>query len=89
MADMKKRGLGRGLSVLIPVKPDDGPADAEHAIREVFLQYKEAIAKSRGETAASLVSEKTLGYFERMRVAALSMPASTAAAKARRCWCEK
>jgi len=48
----------------------------EQAIRGVFLHYQEAIGKRQGETAANLVSEKTLAYYERMRVAALSMPAA-------------
>ena len=56
--------------------PEPAAAGEEQAVRAIFLQYREAIAKGRGETAAGLVSEKTLDYFERMRVAALSMPAA-------------
>jgi len=55
---------------------EPGSAGEEQRIREVFVQYKEAIAKSKGEAAASLVSEKTIAYFEQMRVAALTMPAA-------------
>ncbi len=33
MADIKKRGLGRGLSALISVKPDDGPADGDRVLQ--------------------------------------------------------
>jgi hypothetical protein len=70
-AAARAAGSGTASSSLEPPA-----AGEEQAVREIFLQYRDAIAKGRGETAASLASEKTLAYFERMRLAALTMPAA-------------
>jgi hypothetical protein len=51
-------------------------SNEEQQVRAVFVEYKAAIRQSKGEAAANAVSERTLAYFERMRSAALHMPAS-------------
>jgi hypothetical protein len=52
------------------------PATDAQPIHAVFLRYKDAILQRKGEAAANAVSDKTLAYFESMRVAALHMPAA-------------
>lgn len=48
-----------------------GPQSDEALIRQVFLNYKEAILQQRGETAVSLVNRATLQYYARMKYVAL------------------
>lgn len=46
------------------------------AVRKLFDAYRKAIMEKKGGEAADLVSDKTLAYFEAMRVAALEKPAA-------------
>lgn len=53
------------------------PADVEKdtaSARELFLSYRKAIMARNGKEAAGLVSEKTIAYYDAMRVAALEKP---------------
>lgn len=51
-------------------------APDDEAIRATFLAYKKAIADKKGSEAAALVTDSTIAYYERARVAALSMKAT-------------
>lgn len=45
------------------------------AARGLFLDYRRAIVNRRGKEAAALVSDKTIAYYDAMRIAALEQPA--------------
>lgn len=51
-------------------------APDDEAIRSTFFAYRKAISDKKGDVAASLVTESTIAYYEKSRVAALSMKAA-------------
>lgn len=55
------------------------PADVEKdtaAARELFVSYRKAIVARNGKEAVGLVSDRTIEYYDAMRVAALEKPAA-------------
>jgi hypothetical protein len=48
----------------------------QEQVRAAFYRFAEAVGDGKGEAAARVVSERTFAYFERMRLAALQMPAA-------------
>jgi hypothetical protein len=59
-----------------PEVPDVSADPEQRAVRDTFLAYQKALLARKGDEAAGLVSEKTIAYFESMRVAVLQMPAA-------------
>lgn len=60
----------------VPSSSAAAAAPDDEAIRATFLAYKKAINEKKGDVAASLVTEGTIAYYEKSRVAALSMKAA-------------
>jgi hypothetical protein len=77
-AETTQAAASSPASTTVPAAPATAtpasPGD-DAAIRQVFADYRAAIEHGAGERAAALLDGTTLAFYDRMKVAALTMPA--------------
>lgn len=56
--------------------PTEAPVGAEANVKALMIDYRDAIVAGKGTDAVDMVSQRTIAYFDSMRLAALAMPAA-------------